>query len=140
MTPRTRPRRPPTCRRVALLDGEQLVLVGLLREADIADLEVVEMRVGPPERDLKDLVEHVQAGVGGYEEAAPDRWFDPADVDPELEVVAREGHRRLHAGQNTRAYRPCSARGWSLSCRTCEHGGRSMLTVTGLGPRSMETP
>ena len=55
--------------------------------AQAADLELVEMRVGPAHRRLQDVVQLGERRVERYDEAAPDRRLDVLQHDVDLDSV-----------------------------------------------------
>jgi len=74
-----------------VIDRAWLELVVRLGEADVADLELVEMGVRPAHRRLKDRVQPWQRHILRHEQTAPDRWLDVGQADSQLEDIVRQG-------------------------------------------------
>jgi hypothetical protein len=105
---------------------EHLVLDVGHPEADVADLEVVQMGVLPPEDDLQCLVEHAERDVGGDTQRAPDRGFDVAERDPKIEDVV-ESMALSAAVQPWSPDERTAARAASTSSRTVPAAGNGRL-------------
>jgi hypothetical protein len=62
------------------------------------DREPVQVLVAPPERDLQDLVQVGDRGLGGHEQPPPHQRADPGQHHPQL--VDRARHRNATLGHN----------------------------------------
>ena len=82
--------------RVVDLAPEKLLTGNELAVDAIADIELEQMRVGPADGDLDDVVQDQQGGGERDVDASPERWFDL----PEFDSDACDGLDHERAGRS----------------------------------------